>query len=118
MRIILGTTPSSFRRPCDPLCKLPEKRDFMDVNPEKTEEDFYRNYDPMVGIGTAFVLSMFFIMVTINSFIRWGIRRWHLFKYKRTATKLAKIASRLEEKNKIEVTITEPTPSNGTLFVA
>uniref|UniRef100_A0A914ERV5 Uncharacterized protein n=1 Tax=Acrobeloides nanus TaxID=290746 RepID=A0A914ERV5_9BILA len=72
------------RRACAPYCKLPEKRDFMDINPERSEEDFYRNYDPMVGIGTALILLLFACMITIKSLIRWAVRHWRIRQYKRT----------------------------------
>ena len=102
------------QRRCFPTCKIPEKRDFMDVNPEKSEKDFYTNYDPMVGIGTAAILITFFIVITIKSFIRWLIRKYNLFKYKRAAMKLSKIQNNaiqnyennhIDNNNVVEVTI-------------
>lgn len=72
------------RRACAPFCKLPDKRDFMDITPERSEEDYYRNYDPMVGLGTAMILLLFAFMVTIKSLIRWAIRHWKIRQYKRT----------------------------------
>jgi|UniRef100_A0AC35GJC1 hypothetical protein len=77
------------QRRCFPSCKIPEKRDFMDVNPEKSEDDFYKEYDPMVGLGTAAILIVFFIVITVKSFIRWIIRKYKLFKFKRAAKKLS-----------------------------
>ncbi|RCN51680.1 hypothetical protein ANCCAN_02350 [Ancylostoma caninum] len=70
-------------RPCHPLCA--EKRDFMEVNPPRSEKDFYAAYDPMVGIGTAIVLMMFFFVVTVKSCVRYAIRKWRMHQfYKRT----------------------------------
>jgi hypothetical protein len=40
------------RKVCWPNCRIPEKRDFMDINPERTAEDFYRNYDPVSSLKT------------------------------------------------------------------
>uniref|UniRef100_A0A915CW40 Uncharacterized protein n=1 Tax=Ditylenchus dipsaci TaxID=166011 RepID=A0A915CW40_9BILA len=39
------------KKACAPYCRIPEKRDFMDIEPEKSALDFYHNYDPMVGVG-------------------------------------------------------------------
>ncbi|KAK6740506.1 hypothetical protein RB195_008770 [Necator americanus] len=70
-------------RPCHPLCA--EKRDFMEVNPPRTEKDFYTTYDPWVGIGTAIVLAMFFFVVTVKSCVRYVVRKWRMHQfYKRT----------------------------------
>ncbi|KAM3722538.1 Malformin synthetase mlfA [Dirofilaria immitis] len=38
------------RNSCFPTCKTPDKRDFMDSNPPRTTDDFYRYYDPWIGI--------------------------------------------------------------------
>ncbi|WKX98764.1 hypothetical protein Q1695_014001 [Nippostrongylus brasiliensis] len=66
-------------RPCHPLCN--EKRDFMEVNPARTEKDFYANYDPMVGIGTAVVLTLFFFVVTVKSCVRYIVRKWRMYQF-------------------------------------
>lgn len=67
---------------CAPHCKSPEKRDFMDVSPEKSESDFFRSYDPMVGIGTAAILVLFIFLITIKSFVKWIIRKIQILRYK------------------------------------
>ncbi|CAD6196595.1 unnamed protein product [Caenorhabditis auriculariae] len=60
-------------RDCHPLCL--EKRDFMQVNPPRKATDFYRDYDPWIGIGTAVALCLFFFVITVKSCVRYGIRR-------------------------------------------
>lgn len=72
----------SARAWCFPTCKTPEKRDFMDANPARTNEDFYRNYDPWVGIGTAVILALFFLLITVKSLSKWVIRKAVMFRYK------------------------------------
>lgn len=37
--------------------------------PARNGTDFYREYDPMVGIGTAAVLALFFFTITINGWV-------------------------------------------------
>lgn len=63
-------------------CKPPEKRDFMDIHPERTNEDFFRNYDPMIGVGTALILALFILLITIKTFIKWTARKFRSFQYK------------------------------------
>ncbi|KHN87888.1 hypothetical protein Tcan_07436 [Toxocara canis] len=72
---------ASRMRWCAPHCKVPDKRDFMDVQPERSNEDFFRNYDPMVGIGTAAILAVFILLITIKSFIKWTARKIRMFRY-------------------------------------
>jgi len=48
----------------------------MIINPEQSAEDFYRNYDPMVGVGTALILLLIIFLITIKSLIDCVIRRW------------------------------------------
>lgn len=62
----------------------------MDTDPERTADDFYRNYDPMVGIGTAGILILFILLVSIKSIIRWVRRRWRILTYERQRIKEAK----------------------------
>ncbi|CAI5445782.1 unnamed protein product [Caenorhabditis angaria] len=64
---------------CFPLCA--EKRDFMEHNPPRKAEDFFRDYDPTIGIGTAAILVLFFMVVTLKSFIRCAIRKWKMHKF-------------------------------------
>ncbi|MFH4975071.1 hypothetical protein AB6A40_001780 [Gnathostoma spinigerum] len=71
------------RMRCAPICKYPEKRDFMDVNPPRSSEDFYVNYDPMVGIGTAVLLTLFILVVTIKSIIKWTVRKYRILRFNR-----------------------------------
>ncbi|VDK22510.1 unnamed protein product, partial [Anisakis simplex] len=87
--------PSSIPSPTQPpsatklprlRCKVPEKRDFMDVNPERTNEDFFRNYDPMVGVGTAAILCAFIFLVTIKSFLKWLTRKFRMFRLMHSAS--------------------------------
>ncbi|NP_497602.3 CX domain-containing protein [Caenorhabditis elegans] len=66
-------------RNCYPLCA--EKRDFMEHNPAQNGTDFYREYDPMVGIGTAAVLALFFFTITINGCIRCAVRKYKMHKF-------------------------------------
>lgn len=66
---------------CAPHCRTPDKRDFMDVHPERSNEDFFRNYDPMVGIGTAALLAFFILLITIKSLIKWTTRKIRMFRY-------------------------------------
>uniref|UniRef100_A0A1I7X7S2 FXYD domain-containing ion transport regulator n=1 Tax=Heterorhabditis bacteriophora TaxID=37862 RepID=A0A1I7X7S2_HETBA len=70
-------------RQCHPLCT--EKRDFMEVNPPRSERDFFADYDPWVGIGTAIVLSLFFFVITIKSCVRYTLRKWRMHQYYITA---------------------------------
>lgn len=74
------------RKLCFPYCKVPDKRDFMDSNPPKSNEDFYRNYDPWIGIGTAIILALFFALIAMKICLRWLLRsatvwRYHYQKY-------------------------------------
>lgn len=58
----------------------------MEVNPARTEEDFYAAYDPWVGVGTAIVLALFFFVITVKSCVRYAIRKWRMHQfYKRTS---------------------------------
>lgn len=61
----------------------------MDIEPERTADDFYRNYDPMVGIGTAGILILFILLVTMKSLIRCVRRRWRILTYERQRVKEA-----------------------------
>ena len=51
------------------------------VNPPRSEKDFYNHYDPMVGIGTAIVLCIFFLTVTIKSCMRYTVRKWRMYHF-------------------------------------
>ncbi|KAL7070577.1 hypothetical protein ACQ4LE_010673 [Meloidogyne hapla] len=89
---------------CPPYCKTPDKRDFQSYNPEKTSEDFYKNYDPIVGIGTAAILLSIIFLISVKSFIRWIIRNWESRKYaKRFAEKVEKRVSFVENKARMSV---------------
>ncbi|VDK29526.1 unnamed protein product [Gongylonema pulchrum] len=70
------------RSDCFPTCKIPDKRDFMDPNPAKSNEDFYREYDPWIGIGTAIILALFFMLITLKSCIKWLLRRITVWRYR------------------------------------
>lgn len=67
---------------CFPTCKTPEKRDFMDPNPPRTTDDFYRYYDPWIGIGTAILLALFFILIAFKTFMKWLLRRITVWQYR------------------------------------
>uniref|UniRef100_A0A915PRB8 Uncharacterized protein n=1 Tax=Setaria digitata TaxID=48799 RepID=A0A915PRB8_9BILA len=69
------------RNPCFPTCKIPDKRDFMDSDPPRTTEDFYRHYDPWIGIGTAIILALFFILIAFKTFVTWLLRRATVWRY-------------------------------------
>ncbi|KAI1721498.1 hypothetical protein Ddc_07954 [Ditylenchus destructor] len=97
-----------LKRTCAPHCKLPDKRDFMDINPEKSAEDFYKNYDPMVGIGTAAILLSFVLLILIKSFGRYLLRRYRQIQYIRRATAAVAKSSIVEDGNNGE-------PSGGTV---
>ncbi|KAL3091744.1 hypothetical protein niasHT_024326 [Heterodera trifolii] len=75
------------RRPCQPFCRAPDKRDFMEYEPAKTANDFYKSYDPMVGVGTAAILLLFIALLTAKSFLRWTIKQWRMRKYIRRREK-------------------------------
>ncbi|MCP9257607.1 hypothetical protein DINM_000763 [Dirofilaria immitis] len=70
------------RNSCFPTCKTPDKRDFMDSNPPRTTDDFYRYYDPWIGIGTAIILALFFILVAFKTFMTWLLRRITIWRYR------------------------------------
>lgn len=66
-----------------PQCRSPDKRDFMDFQPERLAADFYRNYDPMIGIETAAILLAFIFLITIKSIIRYYIRHLQKTRYRK-----------------------------------
>ncbi|KAF8360028.1 hypothetical protein PRIPAC_95023 [Pristionchus pacificus] len=72
-------------RDCLPSCS--EKRDFMDHDPPRKDEDFYVNYDPMVGVGTAAVLLTFFFLITIRSFVRWAVMKVRFIRFEKKRRK-------------------------------
>uniref|UniRef100_A0A1I7SR81 FXYD domain-containing ion transport regulator n=1 Tax=Bursaphelenchus xylophilus TaxID=6326 RepID=A0A1I7SR81_BURXY len=78
------------RRACFPTCKPPEKRDFMQSNPELNATDFYRNYDPVVGIGTVGILMIIILMVSLKSIIRCSIQKYKLWTYDRKLNQVQK----------------------------
>lgn len=67
---------------CFPTCKTPDKRDFMDPNPPRTTDDFYRYYDPWIGVGTAMILALFFILIAFKTFATWLLRRITVWRYR------------------------------------
>ncbi|CAG9540271.1 unnamed protein product [Cercopithifilaria johnstoni] len=67
---------------CFPTCKTPDKRDFMDSNPPRTTDDFYRHYDPWIGIGTAMILALFFILIAFKTFMTWLFRKITIWRYR------------------------------------
>lgn len=89
-------------RGCKTPLPLPEKRDFMDILPEKTAADFYQNYDPWVGLGTALILFLFVLIITIKSIIRYLWHQWLLFRYKRQL-----IAEKMAEKERLRENVIE-----------
>ncbi|CAK5118226.1 unnamed protein product [Meloidogyne enterolobii] len=108
------------KRACHPYCKPPDKRDFQSYNPEKSFEDFYRNYDPMVGIGTAAILLSIIFLISVKSFIRWIIRNWESRKYAKSfAEKVEKRVSFVENKTRMSVRRLERISSkkNSTKFI-
>ncbi|CAI4226624.1 unnamed protein product [Auanema sp. JU1783] len=72
-------------RECYPLCH--EKRDFMEVHPPRSEEDFYKSYDPMIGIGTAMTLIIFFFLITVKACARYLTRKWQMYHFYRNIEK-------------------------------
>lgn len=82
-----------------PHCRFPEKRDFMDFQPERSASDFYRNYDPMVGVGTAAILLTFIFLITIKSIIRYTIRRFQKTRYRRKLFAAASAVVDINNKN-------------------
>ncbi|KAE9416873.1 hypothetical protein Angca_001203, partial [Angiostrongylus cantonensis] len=62
-----------------PFCV--EKRDFMEVYPARSEADFYKAYDPWVGISTAILLSLFFFAITVKYCIRYILRKWRMHQF-------------------------------------
>lgn len=76
-----------------PQCRSPDKRDFMDFQPERSAVDFYRNYDPMIGIGTAAILLGFIFFITIKSIISYTIRRFQKVRYRHKLFSAAAAAS-------------------------
>ncbi|CAJ0578743.1 unnamed protein product, partial [Mesorhabditis spiculigera] len=63
------------------------KRDFMMVKPPRTEADFHREYDSNIGLGTAFVLILFFVAITIKSCVKWMIRKVQMHNFKKARLK-------------------------------
>ncbi|KAL4003759.1 hypothetical protein ACH3XW_8925 [Acanthocheilonema viteae] len=70
------------RDSCFPTCKTPDKRDFMDSNPPRTTDDFYQHYDPWIGIVTAMILALFFILIAFKTFVTWLLRRITVWRYR------------------------------------
>jgi len=108
------------RRVCWPNCKVPEKRDFMDINPERTAEDWYKNYDPLVGIGTIGILTLFVLMISLKSMIRCTIRKYKSWTYDRKMNEVLRSARQSARPSKETVTflqddiqIPDPTSQNG-----
>ncbi|KAI6177125.1 hypothetical protein M3Y97_00873000 [Aphelenchoides bicaudatus] len=71
------------RRSCWPNCKPIDKRDFMDINPEKTSADFYARYDPMIGVLTVGMLVLFIAMISMKSIVKCTVRKLKYWKYDR-----------------------------------
>uniref|UniRef100_A0A914H0U4 Calmodulin n=1 Tax=Globodera rostochiensis TaxID=31243 RepID=A0A914H0U4_GLORO len=88
-----------------PLCRPPDKRDFMEYNPPKSANDLYQSYDPMVGIGTAGILLLFITLITAKSLLRWTIKQWRLHKY-------AKRREKQQKSKKLVASVSE-TPDNS-----
>ncbi|KJH52880.1 hypothetical protein DICVIV_00926 [Dictyocaulus viviparus] len=63
-----------------------EKRDFMEVDPPRTEKDFYKNYDPWMGVSTAILLALFFFVITVKSCVRYLIRKWRMHQFYKRAS--------------------------------
>ncbi|KAI6215375.1 hypothetical protein M3Y94_00378400 [Aphelenchoides besseyi] len=98
------------RRLCFPNCKAPEKRDFMEINPEKSAEDFYRNYEPSVGIGTVAILFTIILLASIKSIIRIVHRKYKLWTYDR---KLKQLRVNRQTESKETVTFVKDEDKNG-----
>lgn len=90
---------------CKTSMPLPEKRDFMDILPEKTALDFYRNYDWTVGVGTALILLLFILIITVKSITRYIWHQWLLFRYKRTL--FTEISAEKQSLNNISENVVE-----------
>ncbi|KAI6239073.1 hypothetical protein M3Y99_00610300 [Aphelenchoides fujianensis] len=106
------------RRLCFPHCKAPDKRDFMDIDPEKNAEDFYRNYDPLVGVGTVAILFSIIVLASFKSIIRCIIRRYRMWTYDRKLKQLRSERTTPEPKEvvtflKDELPFVARTNSNG-----
>ncbi|VDM13186.1 unnamed protein product, partial [Wuchereria bancrofti] len=105
---------------CFPTCKIPDKRDFMDSNPPRTTDDFYRYYDPWIGIGTAIILALFFILIAFKTFITWLLRRitiWR-YQYQKYRQKQQKMNKHLINYHITETTTTTEIVDNGHIIVS
>uniref|UniRef100_A0A0N4ZU44 Col_cuticle_N domain-containing protein n=1 Tax=Parastrongyloides trichosuri TaxID=131310 RepID=A0A0N4ZU44_PARTI len=100
-------------RHCAPFCRGPEKRDFMDINPEKTADDFYKKYDPMIGIGTAVILITFFILITIKSLTKYILRKIKQYNFNQELKAQSKCV-KLADDN--EIISYEPKSSGGSMM--
>ncbi|VDO56934.1 unnamed protein product [Onchocerca flexuosa] len=107
------------RKSCVPTCRIPDKRDFMDSNPPRTTDDFYRNYDPWIGIGTAIMLALFFILIAFKSFLTWLLRRttiWR-YQYQKKYRKKQLINNHITDSTTIATTAT-PIIDNGHIIIS
>ncbi|GMT20182.1 hypothetical protein PFISCL1PPCAC_11479 [Pristionchus fissidentatus] len=78
-------TVAEAQRNCLPSCA--EKRDFMEHDPPRKEEDFFVDYDPMIGLGTAAVLLTFFFLITIRSLVRWAVMKVRFIRFEKKRRK-------------------------------
>lgn len=54
----------------------------MDPDPARSDDDFYRDYDPWVGIGTALILALFFLLITLKTFMKWLLMKVTIWRYR------------------------------------
>uniref|UniRef100_A0A0K0EKQ7 Col_cuticle_N domain-containing protein n=1 Tax=Strongyloides stercoralis TaxID=6248 RepID=A0A0K0EKQ7_STRER len=100
-------------RHCAPFCRGPDKRDFMDTRPEKTADDFYKKYDPMIGIGTAAILMAFFLLITIKSFTRYILRKIKQYNFNQELKAQSKC---IDLANEHEINNYEPKSSGSSMM--
>ncbi|VDD95760.1 unnamed protein product [Enterobius vermicularis] len=69
------------KKRCIPHCN--EKRDFQDIHPERTKEDFYKSYDPLVGVSTASILAVIMLYFVARCLFNCLERQLQLIRYRR-----------------------------------
>uniref|UniRef100_A0A0R3RJT5 Movement protein n=1 Tax=Elaeophora elaphi TaxID=1147741 RepID=A0A0R3RJT5_9BILA len=107
------------RGSCFPTCKTPDKRDFMDSDPPRTTDDFYRHYDPWIGIGTAIILALFFILIAFKTFMTWFIRRITIWRYRyQKYREKSKMDSNLINHTTESIAMTTQIADNGHIIVS
>ncbi|KAK0414486.1 hypothetical protein QR680_011455 [Steinernema hermaphroditum] len=90
---------------CAPYCRVPDKRDFMDALPERQASDFYEKYDPTVGVATALILILFFLVVTLKSIVRCIVQKIQKYQIKKHMKRM-RIEMDVEKANGASVALT------------